>query len=269
VHGEGVSPVMFESPSCNGRRDTDEKLFRPQEKTARRYRPISTKLAVVVAHDERVPYVMFEFACWTRRDIGTKNCFGLKSKVPFFTARFRSNLHWLWRMGRECHVWCFSQPATMRGQIGTKNSFGLKSKVSFVTARFRPNLHWLWRMGRECHVWCWSHPAAVWGQIGRKNIFRPKVKCPSLLPDFDQICSVCGALRGSDTWCLSHPAGMWLEIGAKNCLGHKSKLPFIPDRFRRNLQWLWRMRRVRRLMFQPPNCNSRLGRDEKLFRGQK
>jgi hypothetical protein len=30
--------------------------------------------------------------------IGKKNCFGVKSKVPFVTARFRRNLHSVWNM---------------------------------------------------------------------------------------------------------------------------------------------------------------------------
>jgi hypothetical protein len=66
---------------------------------------------------------------------GTRNCFGLKSKVPFVTALFRPNLHWLWIMWRECHVWCFIYHSAMRSQIGTRN---WNPSVLKVTLLLRP-----------------------------------------------------------------------------------------------------------------------------------
>jgi hypothetical protein len=72
-------------------------------------------------------------------EIGMKTCFGLKSKVPFVTARFRHNLHWLWGMWRESCVWCLSHAASMFGEIGTKSRFSLTSISPFFSARFLLN----------------------------------------------------------------------------------------------------------------------------------
>jgi hypothetical protein len=80
-----------------------------------------------------------------RREMGTKNCLGVKGRVSIFTARCRPNCHWLWRMGMECHVWYLSNLIAMRGEIGTKNSLCFKRKAAFVTARFRTKLQ-SWRM---------------------------------------------------------------------------------------------------------------------------
>jgi hypothetical protein len=39
-----------------------------------------------------------------RGEIWMKNCFGLRSKVPFITDRLQPNLHCLKRICRECHT---------------------------------------------------------------------------------------------------------------------------------------------------------------------
>jgi hypothetical protein len=85
-------------------------------------------------------------------ETGTRNCIGLKSVVPFVTARFRPKLQRLWRIGREYHVRCLSLSLAVPGEVGRRKCLGLKSKVPFVTDRYRPNLLWLWRMWRECSV---------------------------------------------------------------------------------------------------------------------
>jgi hypothetical protein len=100
VHGEGVPRVMFESHRFNALQDTDENLLRPQSKVIQ-YGLISIKLAVVLAHSVGVPRVMSDSMAGM---IGTNNCFRLKSKVPFVTARCRRYFHWLWPMLRECHM---------------------------------------------------------------------------------------------------------------------------------------------------------------------
>jgi hypothetical protein len=81
-----------------------------------------------------------------RGEIETRKYFGFESILPFFAAHMGQNLIRLWRIGRDCHAWCLSNPAEMRGEIGTRNCFSLKSKVPIFTARFRPNC---WRFAKS------------------------------------------------------------------------------------------------------------------------
>jgi hypothetical protein len=58
-------------------------------------------------------------------EIGSKNCSGLKSEVPFVTARFLPNPHILYSTDMECLVFCLIRPSTKQGTIRMKNCFGL------------------------------------------------------------------------------------------------------------------------------------------------
>jgi hypothetical protein len=52
--------MMFELHSCSAEGDSDQKLYRPKEQSALYYWPITTKPALVVAHGQGVPSVMFQ-----------------------------------------------------------------------------------------------------------------------------------------------------------------------------------------------------------------
>jgi hypothetical protein len=88
------------------------------------------------------------FDVWTttlqqrERERETKNCFGLKSKVTFVTARIRPNFQRLWNMSRVGRVTYLKHHTAMNGDWMTKNCFSLKSKVPFVTTRIGPKLQW-------------------------------------------------------------------------------------------------------------------------------
>jgi hypothetical protein len=152
---------------------------------------------------ERVRRVMFEPPrCNARRD-RDKACFGLMRKVPFITVRLGPNLHWLWHIWREFHIWCLNHPAGMGGIIETKNCFRFNSKVPFFTPRSRINFHCFWRMGRVWHVWCLIHPDAMRGETGSKPVSASWVKCPSLHPELEQTCigcDACGVSATYDVW---------------------------------------------------------------------
>jgi hypothetical protein len=130
---------------------------------------------IIVTREQAVPRVMFQLPrCNTMRGMD-KNCFGLKSKVAFFSDRIRPKLHPL-RIRRECCVWCLCCHAAIQGQRGAKNCFGLKSKLPFITGRFGPNVSWFWRMRRECIVWCFPHHTSIQGEGGGgEKLFRPQV----------------------------------------------------------------------------------------------
>jgi hypothetical protein len=194
--------------------------------SAFRYTPISTKPAVVIAHEVRVPRVMLESShCNARRDKRLK-CFGLKNKVPFVSDRFRPNLHWFWRMRKECHVWCLRNPAAMRSERGTRNCLGFKNKVPFITDRFRPNVHCLWRKRRVCQMCCVSHPAAM--RDRDEKMYRPQ---ESSALHYCPISTKLATVVAHGEWVphvsVSHPASRWGETGMKNCFVLKSKLPFV------------------------------------------
>jgi hypothetical protein len=65
--------MLFQTHHCKARRDSDEKLFRPQEQSCVPYYPIWTKRALVMEKWEGVPCVMFEsHGCNVRRDTKEK-----------------------------------------------------------------------------------------------------------------------------------------------------------------------------------------------------
>jgi hypothetical protein len=72
-------------------------------------------------------------------EIRTKNCFGLKSKVPFIADRLQPDLQWLLRMRRDYHVVLFDLTVIL-GEIRTKNYFALRSRVPFLKHALQPNL---------------------------------------------------------------------------------------------------------------------------------
>jgi hypothetical protein len=90
--------------------------------------------------DIQYPAVLLSDPTAILRGIGTKNCFDLKSKVPFITERLQRNLLCLYNMGREYNAVLLSDPSAILREIGTKYCFDLKSKVPFITTRLQPNL---------------------------------------------------------------------------------------------------------------------------------
>jgi hypothetical protein len=75
----------------------------------------------------------------------------------------------------------------------------LKSILHFVANRFRPNLDWLWIMSGEWHFCCLSYPTAMHGAIRTKIVSSWRIKCPSLLTDFNQTCTACCKWKNSST----------------------------------------------------------------------
>jgi hypothetical protein len=73
--------------------------------------------------------------------IRTKNCFALRSKVPFITDQLQPILHFFSACTMQYNVILVSNGTAMLGEILTKNCFGLKSKVTFITDRDRSNWH--------------------------------------------------------------------------------------------------------------------------------
>jgi hypothetical protein len=175
-----------------------------------------------------------------RGEIGTKRCFGLKSKRPFIIARFQSNMQSLCRMF-ECTCE-FEWPNWMPEEIGTKNFIVLKCKVPFVFPRFQPNLDWFSSMRTEFYVWSMSHPAAMRCEIGAKNCLALKGKVPFVSARFaSNVQWLCSMRREWHLWCLSHPAAMLGERD-ENSFGLKSKLPSLTGRFSPNLlSRIWRV----------------------------
>jgi hypothetical protein len=123
------------------------------------------------------------------REIGTKKCFYLKSKVPFITELLQPNFLCLYHMGFEHHVVLHSDPTAILREIRTKNCFDLMSKEPFITKRLR-YLLCFYHMSREYHVVLLSVPTSILRGIGTKKSIS-RVKCPSLLNDFNLTCSAC------------------------------------------------------------------------------
>jgi hypothetical protein len=76
--------MSFESHRSKGSRERDDKLFVPEEQRALVYRPISTKLSLVVVHGAVVPLLMLELPlCNKRRDREKKtfSVFGIKGPL--------------------------------------------------------------------------------------------------------------------------------------------------------------------------------------------
>jgi hypothetical protein len=148
AHLRRVLGVKFEFHQSNERRVWEGKLYRPPKKSALRCRPISTKFSQLIENERWLLAQTFELdksvTRWGRNEkllrsscirpfsypaakqgkTGKKNCFGLKSKMPFSIDRFRPNSHCLYGRRRDSCDWCFNHRAAVRGETGTKNCFG-------------------------------------------------------------------------------------------------------------------------------------------------
>jgi hypothetical protein len=136
------------------------------------------------------------------REIGTKNCFDVDSKVTFITDPLQPNLLGLHHVGRKYHVVLLIDPTAILRETGTKNCFDLKSKVPFITDRLQHNLFCLYHIGSEYHVVFFSDSTAILREIGTKNS-RSRVKCPSLPNYFNLPCSACTTRAASTIWYYS------------------------------------------------------------------
>jgi hypothetical protein len=230
-----MSHVKFEWPRCNTRRDTDEKLFRPQRLSALRYWGISNNVAWVVEHDESHVSPRWN----TRRDMEEKLLL-VQEKLPFVRARFGPNERRLWGMVRQCHVSCLCHPAAVQGEVETENCSAWRVKCPSLLLDF----------GQTC-VGCgaWSRsvtchdrvtPAPIQGEIETKNCFALNTKMPIITAQIRR--NLRRMLWERPKSYLSDLATIQGEIRTKNCISLKSKVPFVTAQFRRNLRWVWSMK---------------------------
>jgi hypothetical protein len=84
---------MFQSPRWCASREKDKTLSVPEELSALRYRPISTKQAVPVERESVIRSVMFQSPhCNEMRDRDEKLIWP-GSKAPFIIDRLNPNFH--------------------------------------------------------------------------------------------------------------------------------------------------------------------------------
>jgi hypothetical protein len=135
----------------------------------------------------------------TRVETGTRNSFGLKSRVAFVSARLRPNMQRLCRFCSECQEWYMSQSVVIRGEIEKTNCYSPMSQFPLVITRLLPTLRSLCIVWNECNMLCLSHPAAKRGEIQRKTVPALRVNYRFLLPDFENSCSGCASWEGSES----------------------------------------------------------------------
>jgi hypothetical protein len=118
-----------------------------------------------------------------------KNCFGLKSILPFVTGRFRPKLHLSWVKGWECQVWCFRHLAPVGGEIWTKNYAASRLNCPSLPTAYGQMAtdRGAWEASVRCHFPI--TPLLCEARSRRKTVSVSRVTCPSLHIDFDQTCT--------------------------------------------------------------------------------
>jgi hypothetical protein len=89
----GGSATCYVSPCCNTARDRDGKLFQSRVKCTARLQPNLHWFWRMGWGDCNVRCL--SHPADMRGEIESRKCFGLKCKVPFISAQFRLNFHWL------------------------------------------------------------------------------------------------------------------------------------------------------------------------------
>jgi hypothetical protein len=193
--------------------------------------------------------------------IGKKKSFGLKSKIPLISDRFRPNLHCLYRGGREWHVWRFSYTAATRGEKGSKTLLASRVKCPSLPTDFDQiriassawegslNLmfqspHWNAEQDRDKN--CFDNKSKASFIADR---FRPK---PALLIGHEQ--ELLPMTLQSSRWNAR-------QDRTRNCFGLSSKLSLVTGRFDQTC-----IVYSTDLTLRSARCNARRIRDEKLFR---
>jgi hypothetical protein len=83
------------------------------------------------------------------------------------------------------------------------------SKVPYFTDRLQANLYCFCHKRGECKVWCVSYIRTMKGEMHTRSYFDRQINCPSLLTDFNQICTDNGARVRSDRCYFSVTSLQW------------------------------------------------------------
>jgi hypothetical protein len=156
-------------------------------------------------------------------------------RPEFATDRFRSNLRSFWTTGRECSTCCLDCPSPMRGEIERKNCFGLKSKVPFLPTHFDQTCTASspWAVSTMFDV---SVTPLQWeARLGRKTVSARRVKCPPLLTEFTQTCTASKHGQGVHGVLFQSPLSSAKRHMEDKLFRPHFKVPFLTDRFRPNM----------------------------------
>jgi hypothetical protein len=258
--------MIFQSSRYNASRERKGKLFQPQEYRAPFNVPISNNF-------HRFSSVGNECQGWCLSEpasmwgeIWTKNCFGLKSKVPFFTDWFWTNLQRVCRMGMECRLRCLRHPAAKRSEKMTNSCADLKSKVPLVNARYRQTCTECGARGRSAICDVRVTPVECEVIQESKTVSASGVKCLSLQPDYDQVRTSCGACEVNNT-CDDWVATLQCEdrYVRKYVLTLRLKCPSLQPVPTEDLEGVDHGAGVQLVMFESHHFYTRRVKEEKVF----
>jgi hypothetical protein len=173
----GAPDMNFRGIRSSGRRDSRKGTLIILYKAVN-YWTMSTKLSCFVAN---VPGLadkkLLEDPAHGSRDTVEKVQFCTR-KVSLIFNRSHKTIRRLKRMCTECH-------AQIRRKI---------HKSGHCTAR---------SVSAGSNIWYYSVTPPFLGEIGRKTVSAWRVKCPSLLTDFNIACTACSEWAGSIMWYYS------------------------------------------------------------------